>query len=84
MQSWRSKRRKSSSLSHVTYPGDDATPMARLPRPNSFCAVPSREAVYSVPHISYSRPTSFKGKEVVGRWPACESQRTSPTPSKGS
>ncbi|XP_044724149.1 uncharacterized protein HRG_02045 [Hirsutella rhossiliensis] len=76
-----------SSLSHVTYPGEDATPMARLPRANSYTGVSSyadrsREAVYPVPHISYSRPTSFKGKEVVGRWPACDSQRASPTPSK--
>ncbi|KAF4513249.1 hypothetical protein G6O67_000547 [Ophiocordyceps sinensis] len=80
--------RVGSGLSHVTYPGEDATPMARLPRPNSYTGIPScadrgREAVYPIPHISYSRPTSYKGKEVVGRWPACDSQRASPTPSKG-
>ncbi|KJZ79219.1 hypothetical protein HIM_01370 [Hirsutella minnesotensis 3608] len=80
--------RVGSSLSHVTYPGEDAPPVARLPKTGSYTSMSPwmdrhRDVAYPVPHISYSRPASLKGKEIAGRWPAHDIQRPSPTPSRG-
>ncbi|PHH84197.1 hypothetical protein CDD83_2331 [Cordyceps sp. RAO-2017] len=79
----------SSSLSYVTYPGDDATPPVRLSRANSYTGVSaypdrSRDTLYPVPYISYSQPASLKGKEAVVRGDGYDAHhRASPTSSKG-
>ncbi|POR31454.1 Uncharacterized protein TPAR_08337 [Tolypocladium paradoxum] len=79
--------RVGSSLSRVSYPVEDVTPMVRLPRAYSYNGISpypdrSREVVYSVPDISYSQPASLKGKDVA-RSAGYDPQRISPTPSKG-
>lgn len=80
--------RTGSSLSHVSYPGEDATPIVGVPRAYSYNGVApyadrNREVVYSVSDICYPQPTSFKGKDMV-RALGHDGQRLSPTPSKGS
>ena len=78
--------RVGSSLSHVSYPGQDVTPSARLPRAYSYNGVSpyvmqGRDVVYSVQDGSYSQP-QLKGKEII-RGIGYDQQRISPTPSKG-
>ncbi|OAQ87870.1 hypothetical protein VFPBJ_01911 [Purpureocillium lilacinum] len=78
--------RVGSSLSHVSYPGQDVTPSARLPRAYSYngvspCVMQGRDVVYSVQDGSYSQP-QLKGKEII-RGIGYDQQRISPTPSKG-
>ncbi|KAK2046551.1 hypothetical protein LZ31DRAFT_613562 [Colletotrichum somersetense] len=66
--------RASSSLSHVSYPSDNATPMSIMPRAYSYTDGPpsaqfwherNRSSVYSVPDGSR---ISLKGKEVDRPW----------------
>ncbi|KAJ6447108.1 developmental regulator flbA [Purpureocillium lavendulum] len=78
--------RVGSSLSHVSYPGEDAAPTVRLPRAYSYNGVSpyvlqGRDVVYSVHDASFSQP-QLKGKEI-SRGAGYEQQRVSPTPSKG-
>ncbi|OHW90835.1 hypothetical protein CSPAE12_10552 [Colletotrichum incanum] len=74
--------RVSSSLSHVTYPSVNASPMGNMPRAYSYSGVPppapywqerNKSSVYSVPDGSR---ISLKGKEVDRSW---DSGRNSPT-----
>ncbi|KAK1988045.1 hypothetical protein LZ30DRAFT_578918 [Colletotrichum cereale] len=74
--------RVSSSLSHVTYPSDNATPVSNMPRAYSYSGVPpsapywqerNKSSVYSVRDGSR---ISLKGKEVDRSW---ESGRNSPS-----
>ncbi|PNY24926.1 Uncharacterized protein TCAP_05135 [Tolypocladium capitatum] len=79
--------RVGSSLSRVSYPGEDVSPMVGLPRAYSYNGTSpypnrSREVVYSVPDISNSQSASLKGKDVA-RDAGHEPQRVSPTPTKG-
>ncbi|KND88714.1 hypothetical protein TOPH_06626 [Tolypocladium ophioglossoides CBS 100239] len=79
--------RVGSSLSRVSYPGEDVAPMVRLPRAYSYNGISpypdrSREVVYSAPDISLSQPASLKGKDVA-KGPGYEPLRISPAPSKG-
>ncbi|ODA77952.1 hypothetical protein RJ55_06555 [Drechmeria coniospora] len=78
--------RVGSSLSHVSYPGDGADPVARFPRTYSYSGIssPSRrsqEVVYSVHDGYYLQPASWKGKEICRG--VDSPQRISPCPSKG-
>lgn len=76
--------RVGSSLSHVTYPGEDARPMVRLPRAHSYTSVSpyeySRDGGDTTPDMTYLHPMSLKGKETPRGY---ESQRISPASSKG-
>lgn len=79
--------RVGSSLSHVSYPSQDATPMVRMPRAYSYNGVSpypglNRNVIYSVPDMPYSQPASLKGKEV-DRGHTFDPTRVSPTSSKG-
>ncbi|GKT59175.1 hypothetical protein ColTof4_12534 [Colletotrichum tofieldiae] len=74
--------RVSSSLSHVTYPSVNASPMGNMPRAYSYSGVPppapywqerNKSSVYSVPDGSR---ISLKGKEADRSW---DSGRNSPT-----
>ncbi|GKT48589.1 uncharacterized protein ColSpa_08770 [Colletotrichum spaethianum] len=78
--------RVSSSLSHVSYPSVNASPMGNMPRAYSYSGVPppapywqerNKSSVYSVPDGSR---ISLKGKEVDRSW---SSGRNSPSPVKG-
>lgn len=85
--------RVGSSLSHVSFPTDDTSPMVRMRMPRAYSYngvspyVPypdrSRDVLHSVPDLSYQQPASLKGKEV-SRTPGSETPRISPTSSKGS
>ncbi|PHH81757.1 hypothetical protein CDD82_7927 [Ophiocordyceps australis] len=64
--------RVASSLSHVTYPSEDATPVVHFPRACSYSGMPScadagLEPTCSISPApsSYSHPVSLKGKEVA-------------------
>ncbi|KAK1965049.1 hypothetical protein LY78DRAFT_581212 [Colletotrichum sublineola] len=66
--------RVSSSLSHVTYPSNNATPMSIMPRAYSYSGAPpsalfwqerNKSSVYSVPDGSR---ISLKGKEADRSW----------------
>ncbi|QPG95016.1 hypothetical protein C2857_007508 [Epichloe festucae Fl1] len=77
-----------SSLSRVSFPGDDVTPVVRLPRAYSYTSVSpynasareSREIVYQSPPEMACMQVSLKGKEVSR---AYDSQRISSASSKG-
>ncbi|KAK1999350.1 hypothetical protein LX36DRAFT_669546 [Colletotrichum falcatum] len=78
--------RVTSSLSQVTYPSDNTTPMSIMPRAYSYCGGPpsaqfwherNKSSVYSVPDGSR---ISLKGKEVDRSW---GSGRNSPSSIKG-
>lgn len=78
--------RVSSSLSQVTYPSVNASPMGSLPRAYSYSGVPppapywqerNKSSIYSVPDGSR---ISLKGKEVDRSW---GSGRNSPSSAKG-
>lgn len=78
--------RVSSSLSHVTYPSVNASPMGHMPRAYSYSGVPTRvpywqdrkqDAAYLVPEGSR---ISLKGKELDRSY---ESGRNSPSSIKG-
>ncbi|KAG6038389.1 hypothetical protein E4U41_004229 [Claviceps citrina] len=79
--------RVGSSLSRVSYPGEDMTPVIRLPRTCSYTGVPSympsaresREMMYLAPQDMPYMPASLKGKEVPRVY---DLQRISPTSSK--
>ncbi|KAJ0167385.1 hypothetical protein CTA2_2942 [Colletotrichum tanaceti] len=77
--------RVSSSLSHVTYPSVNASPVGSLPRAYSYSGVPppapywqerNKSSIYSVPDGSR---ISLKGKEVDRSW---GSGRNSPSSAK--
>ncbi|KAG5981498.1 hypothetical protein E4U55_002875 [Claviceps digitariae] len=79
--------RVGSSLSRVSYPGEDLTPVIRLPMTYSYTGVSShnpsaresREMIYpALQEMSYMQ-ASLKGKEVPRSY---DSQRISPTSSK--
>lgn len=57
-----------SSLSHVSYPNGDATPIVRVPRTQSYTSIyqysGQRDIIYSMPDASFSQPT-WKGKEAL-------------------
>ncbi|KAG6095120.1 hypothetical protein E4U30_002748 [Claviceps sp. LM220 group G6] len=79
--------RVGSSLSRVSYPGEDMTPAIRLPRAYSYTGVSShtasaresREMMYSTPQDMTYTHVSRKGKEVPRVY---DTQRLSPTSSK--
>ncbi|TWU72725.1 hypothetical protein ED733_000615 [Metarhizium rileyi] len=79
--------RVGSSLSRVSYPGEDVSVMIRMPRSYSYTGVStipgslrdSREVVYAAPDMTYLHPGSLKGKEVPR---AYEHHRISPASSK--
>ncbi|KFA65224.1 hypothetical protein S40285_01516 [Stachybotrys chlorohalonatus IBT 40285] len=83
--------RVASSLSCVSYPSENVSPMVHLPRTFSYNSVPtgygSRDVMYSVPDLPEPhQPGSFKGKEVArGHGVAARrsSRRSSPSSSKG-
>ncbi|KHN97066.1 uncharacterized protein MAM_05175 [Metarhizium album ARSEF 1941] len=79
--------RVGSSLSHVSYPGQDVAAMMGMPRPYSYVGTSplpglrdSREVVYAAPDMAYLHPGPLKGKEVSRLY---DSQRISPASSKG-
>lgn len=79
--------RVGSSLSRVSYPGEDMTAEIRLPRAYSYTGVSpynpsareSREIMYPPPPDNGYMQVSLKGKEVPRVY---DSQRISPTSSK--
>ncbi|KAG6124800.1 hypothetical protein E4U38_008215 [Claviceps purpurea] len=79
--------RVGSSLSRVSYPGEDMTPAIRLPRAYSYTGVSShtasaresREMMYPAPQDMTYTHVSRKGKEVPRVY---DTQRLSPTSSK--
>ncbi|KAG6017561.1 hypothetical protein E4U54_006309 [Claviceps lovelessii] len=79
--------RVGSSLSRVSYPGEDLTPVIRLPMTYSYSGVSShspsardsREMIYSAPQDTAYMHVSLKGKEVPRVY---EAHRISPTSSK--
>lgn len=86
--------RVGSSLSHVSFPAEDSSPMVRLrmPRAYSYNGVspyapygdPNRDVLYSVPDLVYAhQPASLKGKVVVGA-PGSEMRGVDPNSSNGS
>lgn len=81
--------RVGSSLSHVSYPANYASPVVRVPRTYSYTggltpyADRSRDVIYSVTDEAHSvQPTSWKGKDVIR--PGFPVRGISPTSSKGS
>lgn len=74
-----------SSLSHVSFPSGEATPVVpRMPRAYSYNGYSNeRQGLYSVPDVALSQPTSLKGKEV-DRTLYGGSPHISPSSSKGS
>lgn len=77
--------RVGSSLSYVSYPVGDATPVVRIPRPQSYSSMypyhGRGDVIYSLPDASHSEASSWKGKEVARPY-GDETPRISPTPSK--
>lgn len=76
--------RVGSSLSHVSYPSGDATPVVRMPRSYSYTNIHpyqgSRDAIYSMPDAAMSQPASWKGKDV---YRGIYDTSSSSAPSKG-
>lgn len=77
--------RVSSSLSYVSYPSGDATPVVRMPRAQSYNNIypyqGNRDVIYSMPDASMSQPSSWKGKDV---YRGMYDTSSSSAPSKGS
>ncbi len=77
--------RVGSSLSHVSYPSGDATPVVRMPRAHSYNNIypyqGNRDVIYSMPDASMSQPTSWKGKDT---YRGMYDTSSSSAPSKGS
>lgn len=77
--------RVGSSLSYVSYPGGDSTPVVRMPRPQSYSSMyPYQgrgDVIYSLPDAAHSEASSWKGKEVTRPY-GYDTPRISPTPSK--
>jgi hypothetical protein len=81
--------RVGSSLSHVSYPANYASPVVRVPRTYSYTggltpyADRSRDIIYSVTdEVHAVQPTSWKGKDAIR--PGLHVRGLSPTSSKGS
>jgi hypothetical protein len=79
--------RVGSSLSHVSYPADYASPVVRVPRTYSYTggltpyADRSRDVIYSSDEIQPVYAGSLKGKEAMR--PGLQVRGISPTSSKG-
>ena len=76
--------RVGSSLSHVSYPSGDATPVVQMPRAYSYTNIHpyqgSRDVIYSMPDAAMSQPASWKGKDT---YRGIYDTSSSSAPSKG-